>query len=439
MANTIAELVFIPATGLGHIMSTVEVAKLLVDRDQRLSVTVLVIKPLSGFVSGSEITNYVESLTNNATERIRFVELPQDETLLRKLDPKSPMDFLKDYMNSHCKYVRDVVGEMTKRPGSGRIAAFVVDVFCTGMMDVADEFGVPTYIFFTSNAAFLGFNLCIQIICESGNKGVAEFSDPEADWKTHAIESFLSLDNDFPTVYPVGPVLNLDSIAVNPQDSDLSGWLDGQQPSSVVFLCFGSAGSFDEVQVKEIAHAIERSGHPFVWSLRRPSQPEQGINLGDYEDPGVVLPEGFLERTLGVGKVIGWAPQAALLAHPAVGGFVSHCGWNSVLESLWFGVALATWPMYAEQQLNAFELVVELGLAVEIKLDYKKDVFNPVDDTIIVTAEEIERGIRQVMEDFEVRGKVKEMSRKSRAAVAKDGSSFTSIGHLIHEFLSNIS
>ncbi|KAJ9558548.1 hypothetical protein OSB04_013162 [Centaurea solstitialis] len=485
MANTIAELVFIPATALGHIMSTVEVAKLLVNRDQRLSLTILVIKPLLG----SEIARYVESLTNSPTERIRFVELPQGETP-PKFDPEAPMAFLNDYMKSHCKYVRDVVGEMMKRTDSGRIAGFVVDVFCTGMMDVADEFGVPTYVFFTSNAAFLGFNLCIQTLCESGNHGVAEFNNPDAEFvvtgfvnpvstkvfpgiyqtkdgldflrssvrkmkeakgilvntflelETHAIESFSALEtNDFPTVYPVGPILNLNGVAAKPLDSDIIGWLDGQQPSSVVFLCFGSMGTFGEVQVKEIAHALERSGRPFIWSLRQPPPVlEQGIDVRDYRDPGVVLPEGFMERTIGAGRVIGWAPQAALLAHPAVGGFVSHCGWNSVFESLWFGVPLATWPMYAEQQLNAFELVVELGLAVEITLDYKKDVFAPdVGDTVVVTAEEIERGIRQVMEDVEVRGKVKEMSRKSREAIAKEGSSFTSIGHLVHEFLSNIS
>ncbi|KAJ0775636.1 putative anthocyanidin 3-O-glucosyltransferase [Helianthus annuus] len=256
--------------------------------------------------------------------------------------------------------------------------------------------------------------------------------------KTHAVES-LSGDISVPTVYPVGPILNLEGSSGKPSDDDVIRWLDSQPPASVVLLCFGSMGSFDEVQVKEIARALEQSGHRFVWSLRRP--PSNGTTKvpSDYEDPGVVLPEGFLERTNGVGKVIGWAPQVALLAHSAVGGFVSHCGWNSLLESIWFGVPVATWPVYAEQQMNAFEMVVELGLSVEIKCDYIKNLFDPKAKTPIVNAEVIENGIRRVMVDQEVRRKVKEMSEKSRAAVAEGGSAYAAVGNLIQDFISNIS
>ncbi|GKD92266.1 anthocyanidin 3-O-glucosyltransferase 2-like protein, partial [Tanacetum coccineum] len=149
--------------------------------------------------------------------------------------------------------------------------------------------------------------------------------------------------------------------------------------------------------------------------------------------------EGFLERTALIGKVIGWAPQVTILAHHAVGGFVSHCGWNSLLESLWFGVPLATWPIFAEQQINAFEMVVELGLSVEIKLDYRKNSNNPKAHTVIVTADEIESGIRRLMKDNDIKTKVKEMSKKSRAAVAEGGSSYASVGCLIQDFIRNLS
>lgn len=175
-----------------------------------------------------------------------------------------------------------------------------------------------------------------------------------------------------------------------------------------------------------------------MWSLRRAPPPDQSFKIlpDDYDDPRSILPDGFLERTNGFGKVIGWAPQVALLGHEAVGGFVSHCGWNSMLESLWFGVPTATWPLYTEQHMNAFEMVVELGLAVDIKLNSMDNMFHREGNTVIVTAEEIESGIRRLMADEEVRAKVKKMSKMSRATVVEGGSSYASVGRLIQDFIS---
>ncbi|KAF5816571.1 putative flavonol 3-O-glucosyltransferase [Helianthus annuus] len=487
MANMVAKLVFIPAPGLGHIMSTIEIAKLFVNRDQRFSITVLVIKPPSSG-SGSTITTYIESLAKNNTDRISFVELPQQE-IAPPSDSKGPLASYNEFIKSHCKYVKNIVADMISQTGSGQVAGFVIDMFCTCMIDVANEFDVATYVFFTSNASFLGFKFFIQTFNDEQNQDVVELghSDTEItvptfvkpmptkvfptvfqtretvdivlsavrrmrdvkaiivnsflEVETHAIES-LSADNTIPPVYPVGPILNLEGGTGGggkPLDDDVIKWLDNQPPSSVIFLCFGSMGNFDEVQVKEIARALEQSGVRFVWSLRKPPPDKTSHVTIEYEDFRVVLPEGFLERTVGIGKVIGWAPQVAVLGHRAVGGFVSHCGWNSLLESLWFSVPVATWPMYAEQQINAFEMVVELGLSVEIKLDYKRDSFIPMAESVVVPAEEIETGIGRLMEDDLVRAKVKKMSEKSRSTVLEGGSSYAYFGSLIQDLITNIS
>ncbi|KAF2319813.1 hypothetical protein GH714_019272 [Hevea brasiliensis] len=147
-------------------------------------------------------------------------------------------------------------------------------------------------------------------------------------------------------------------------------WLDDQPVASVVFLCFGSMGCFDEDQLKEIACALEHSEYRFLWSVRRPPPPDKLASPTDYEDPLEVLPEGFLERTAAVGKVIGWAPQVAILAHPAIGGFVSHCEWNSVLESVWFGVPIATWPilltdLWQDHLLDPFRVLEQIPFGIE--------------------------------------------------------------------------
>jgi hypothetical protein len=196
-------------------------------------------------------------------------------------------------------------------------------------------------------------------------------------------------------------------------------------------------GSFSEEQLKEIASALEQSGYRFLWSVRQP--PPKG-KMGfptDYANPEEAVPTGFLDRTAGIGKVIGWAPQVAILAHPAIGGFVSHCGWNSILESLWFGVPIAAWPLFSEQQLNAFEMMIELGLAAEIKMDYRKDF--RAENEVIVSADIIEKGIMSVMEqDSEVRKKVKAMSEMGKKALLDGGSSHSILGRLIEDMMNNL-
>ncbi|KAK9133778.1 hypothetical protein Scep_013306 [Stephania cephalantha] len=132
------------------------------------------------------------------------------------------------------------------------------------------------------------------------------------------------------------------------------------------------------------------------------------------------------------GMVCEWVDQVGVLGHRAIGGFVSHCGWNSILESLWFVVPIATWPMYAEQQLNAFYMVREKGLAVEMRLDYR------LGGGGLVTAEEVERGVNEVMEkENEVRRRVEEMSKRSREAVGEGGYSLASLRQFVHDLLNN--
>ncbi|KAJ0028267.1 hypothetical protein Pint_36654 [Pistacia integerrima] len=235
--------------------------------------------------------------------------------------------------------------------------------------------------------------------------------------------------NDFdsvPPVYTVGPVIDLESqsdklVLDVTRRNEIMKWLDDQPDSSVVFLCFGSWGSFGEERVKEIVIGLEQSGVRFLWSLRKPPLEDK------FEEE--ILPNGFLEKTKEIGLVCGWAPQKEVVAHKSVGGFVSHCGWNSILESLWFGVPIVTWTMYAEQQLKAFQMVKDLGMGLELKLDYKSTGGE------VVSGDEIAEAIKCVMYGAKKVGKkrVKEVSENSRLAVMEGGSSFNSYRGLIDD------
>jgi hypothetical protein len=167
------------------------------------------------------------------------------------------------------------------------------------------------------------------------------------------------LGND--RVWAVGPVL--------PPEDDLVGaatrggassmpchqlmtWLDSRQDNSIVYVCFGSRAVLTSKQLEVLRAALECSGVHFILCARGPEGED------DQE-------QGFEDRVEGRGLVIkGWAPQVAILNHRAVGAFLTHCGWNSVLEGLVAGVVMLTWPMGAEQFTNASLLVEQLGVGI---------------------------------------------------------------------------
>ncbi|PQQ16073.1 UDP-glycosyltransferase 71A15 [Prunus yedoensis var. nudiflora] len=403
-----AHLVFIPDPAIGHIFSTVEIAKQLVARDDHLFITVLLVTKLPAVEDDQHeyfITDNTRDSSVSSQQHISFVNLPEEA------GPTTASSF--SVVEDRKPLIRDAVAKLADSKAT-RLAGLVIDMLCSAIVDVANELGLPSYIFHTSNAASLGFLLDLQrLLDESGGKHVAELMGPAAELvvpsfaspvptrvlpdilldkegaesflrharrfretkgilvnsflelEPHALRSLSDSQSQTPPVYPVGPLLNLKSNdplqgrggnQAN-QKSDIFDWLDDQPPSSVVFLCFGSMGSFVEAQVREIACALERTGLPFLWSLRQPPQegkPSISIAMPkDHANPKSVLPQGFLDRTAGIGNVIGWAPQGAILAHRAIGGFESHCGWNSTLESLWYDVPVGAWPLYAEQPLNA--------------------------------------------------------------------------------------
>ncbi|CAH9122450.1 unnamed protein product [Cuscuta epithymum] len=464
------ELVFIPAPGMGHLISAIQMAKLLLQKrgSDDLSISVLIMKPSLD----SKLNSYVESLLaahDEPSSRLKFVPLSASTAA----DNTNKATYYRSLIESHKQSASEAVRKIQTRMASGgtRLAGIVVDMFCTDMMDVADELGIPAYVFYTSGAAMLGLHLHLQELRDVHGKDVTEFKESDSDLEVptystpfpvkflpantlsktggesdrfldiakrireakgifvntflelepHALKSLSSVEamGRIPPVYPVGPVLNLQGEKNGESDKEIFEWLDSQKKSSVVFLCFGSGGSFTEEQVKEIAHALERSGQRFLWALVKPTPKD-----ADLDKSKDILPKGFLERAKGIGKVItGWAPQAAILAHAAVGGFVSHCGWNSTLESVWFGVPMAAWPIYAEQQANAFQLVTDVGMAVNLKWDYKKALTSDKTPEI-VKAEVIEAAIGKLMaRHSEVRDKAKKLKQKSREAMLEGGSS----------------
>ncbi|KAF3445064.1 hypothetical protein FNV43_RR14757 [Rhamnella rubrinervis] len=470
-----AKLVFIPAPGAGHLVSMIEFTKQLLSRDDRFSVTIIVIKSPFELSVNSDTSSSLPSHPH-----IHYIHVPTVSPPPPELFLKSPEKYYTFYIESHKSSVKEIILNQVLAE-SVSLAGLVVDMFTTSMVDMVHELGVSSYVFFSSGAGFLGFVLYLQ---NRHDRGGAEFEESDPEWdipsyahpvpsrvipgfafnkeggymsfvnigrkmretkgiivntvfelESHAVSSLS--DGETPPVYTVGPLI--DHKWVNPfrcdqsQRDKIMKWLDDQPAKSVIFLCFGSSGCFGAPQLREIAVGLECSGLRFLWSVRK--APKMLGVPTDYTNPEEFLPHGFLDRTRDLGLLCGWAPQVEVLAHRSIGGFVSHCGWNSTLESLWHGVPLVTWPLSAEQQINAFQMVKDLGLSVELRLDYRRDR----GDHHLVVADDIEKAVRSVMDgDGDVRKKVQEMSEKCRRAVVEGGSSFGSLGSLIEAVLANM-
>lgn len=222
----------------------------------------------------------------------------------------------------------------------------------------------------------------------------------------------------------IGRVASPD-VSTMPVNECLS-WLDLHPSRSVVFLCFGSRGAFASAQVKEIALGLERSEQRFLWVVRNPPP-----SIATEPDLDHLLPRGYLERTRNKGLVMkSWAPQAAILKHESVGGFVTHCGWNSVLEAVSFGVPMVAWPLYAEQRMNSAVLVEEMKLAVLISesiWSYEKGK----EVEFMVSAEEVEKRVRQLIMEVNRRERSAEMKERGIAAWTEGGSSLLALSQMV--------
>jgi hypothetical protein len=189
-------------------------------------------------------------------------------------------------------------------------------------------------------------------------------------------------------------------------------------------------GLFSKEQLREIAFGLERSGHRFLWVVRNPPSDKKSVALSAHPniDLDSLLPEGFLDRTKERGLVLkSWAPQVAVLNHPSVGGFVSHCGWNSVLEAVCAGVPLVAWPLYAEQRLNRIFLVEEMKLALPM---------NESDNGFVSSAEVEERvlGLMESEEGKLIRERAIAMKIAAQAALNEGGSSRVALSQLVESW-----
>ncbi|KAH0735849.1 hypothetical protein KY285_011556 [Solanum tuberosum] len=193
-------------------------------------------------------------------------------------------------------------------------------------------------------------------------------------------------------------------------------FLDKQDVNSVIFVSFGTTTTLTQEQVNELALGLEQSNHTFIWVLRQADKKMETEKLEE-NDEKIELPKGFEERVEGRGLVVkNWAPQLEILEHTSTGGFLSHCGWNSCLESISMGVPLAAWPINNDQPFNAVFVTNLLKIATSVRSWARREE--------LVTASTIEKAVNRLMgttEGIEMRQRAVELSNKIRNSVSRGG------------------
>ncbi|KAF2913046.1 hypothetical protein DAI22_10g058100 [Oryza sativa Japonica Group] len=233
----------------------------------------------------------------------------------------------------------------------------------------------------------------------------------------------------FPKILPIGPLLTGERPGKpvghfwRPEDGACMSWLDVQPARSVVYVAFGSFTVFDRRQFQELALGLELTGRPFLWVVR------PDIVHGDAHE----YPDGFLDRVVasgndgGRGKVVAWAPQQRVLAHPAVACFVSHCGWNSIMEGVRNGVPFVAWPYFADQFVNRAYICDIWRVGLPAVADKKSGM---------VTKEHLAGRVEEVMGDASMRERIEAMMVVAHESVQEGGCSHGNFDMFVESIMS---
>lgn len=461
MAKTI-HIAVIPSPGFSHLVPIVEFTKRLVTNHPNFHVTCII--PSLGSPPDSS-KSYLETIPPN----INSIFLPP----INKQDlPQGvhPGVLIQLTVTRSLPSIHQALESLTSKTP---LVAIIADTFAFEALDFAKEFNSLSYFYFPTSANVLSFILHLPKLDEEVSCEFKDLQEPiklqgcvpingidlpaatkdrsDEGYKMYIqraksmyfvdgilINSFIELESsaikalelkgygkiDF---FPVGPITQT-GLSNNDVGDELEclKWLKNQPQNSVLYVSFGSGGTLSQTQINELAFGLELSGQRFIWVLRAPSDSVSAAYLeATNEDPLKFLPKGFLERTKEKGLILpSWAPQVQILKEKSVGGFLSHCGWNSVLESMQEGVPIVAWPLFAEQAMNA--VMLSDGLKVALRLKFEDDE--------IVEKDKIANVIKCLMEGEEgkaMRDRMKSLrDYATKALNVKDGSSIQTLSHL---------
>ena len=450
--------------GMGHLIPLAELARRLASR-HGATATLLTFASTASTTQRAFLASLPPGITSLRLPPVDLSDLPRSATIETRMSEET------------ARSVPAIAEALTKMKETTRLVAFVTDIFGTDAFDAARAAGVGrTYLFNPTNLHMLSLLLrlpeldatvpgefrdlaeplrlpgCVPIPGSDILSPLQDKGDPCYRWMLHhaarcreadaiLVNSFDAVEPEAaavlrrqqepgrPPVYNVGPLILTETETKSSPRAACLEWLDRQPPRSVVFVSFGSGGALRTEQMRQLALGLELSGQRFLWVVRSPS--DEGAVSDNYydaeskEDPFVFLPEGFVERTKDVGFLVSsWAPQIEVLAHEATGGFLTHCGWNSTLESLVHGVPMVAWPLYAEQHQNAVMLAEGIGAAIRVPEPKRKE-------TIAGVVKELMAGEQK---GAAVRATVADLQKAALDGLREGGAATTALAEVVEKW-----
>ncbi|KAK9195349.1 hypothetical protein WN943_003470 [Citrus x changshan-huyou] len=392
--------VLFPFLAQGHMIPMIDTARLLAQHGAAITIE-------AGVPEGCENFDMLHStdLVSNFFKSLRLLQLPL-ENLLKELTPK-PSCIVSDTC-----YPWTV--DTAARLNIPRISFHGFSCFCLLCLYNLHTSTVQENV--TSNSDYLVVpGLPDQIEMTKVREKWKDFGEMvlAADMKSYGIiiNTFEELESEYVKectktkgrkVWCLGPVSLCNKQDIDKAErgkkaavdiSECLNWLDSWPPNSVVYVCLGSICNLTSSQMIELGLGLEASKKPFIWVIR-------GGNNTSKEIQEWLLEEKFEERVKGRGiLILGWAPQVLILSHPSIGGFLTHCSWNSSLEGISAGVPLITWPLYGDQFWNEKLIVQVLNIGVRIGVEVPLDFGEEEEIGVLVKKEDVVKAINILMDE----------------------------------------
>ncbi|XP_042467673.1 UDP-glycosyltransferase 83A1-like [Zingiber officinale] len=219
-----------------------------------------------------------------------------------------------------------------------------------------------------------------------------------------------------PKILPIGPLLGSSRFgrAVGyfwPEDAGCLSWLDEHSSGSVVYAVFGSLVVLGRSQLQELALGLEVTDRPFLCVVR----PNLPVDSAD------ACPDDFKDHVGNRGMMVAWAPPQKVLAHPSVGCFVSHCGWNSTMEGVRNGKLFLCWPYFADQFLNQSYICDHWKVGLSLTPD----------ESGIFKREQLKSKVEALLGDAEMSARASSLKEKAQRNTDQGGASFHNLKRFI--------